>query len=687
MRASRERVEAFLEAERAQLPPWLAVGFGTGIGLWFALRGPTEWLALVTLSGGLAIAGFAIRGGRAERAVGWFALAMFLGCTLVWARSAWVASPRLERPRIVSFEAGVERVEPLVAKGDVRLTLAPADPALPPRVRVSIPADDAPERLMAGARIAVRARLAPPPPMALPGSYDFARDAWFKRIGGVGRALGPIALLEPGSPAGLDRVRGRLGSHIRERLPGNSGGIATALATGDQNAVGEADAEAMRRSGLTHLLSVSGLHIAAVVGAAMLLTLKLLALSQRLALRVNLILVAAGVGALAGIAYTLLTGAQVPTVRSCIIALLVLAGIALGRDAISMRLLSVAALAVLLFRPESLAGASFQLSFAAVTAIVALHSTGWARRNFMRRDEGPFARFGRAVLAMLATGLAVEIALVPFVLYHFHKAGLYGIAANLVAIPLTTFVIMPLEAAALLLDSLGLGAPLWFLTGLSIDLLLWIAHTVGHARGAVAMLASMPGWSLAMIVAGGLWLCLWDSRVRLLGFAPFAMGVIGAATAPVPDLLVTGDGKHLAVVASDGRPLILRPRSGDFVRELFAENSGFDGDPTALETAPFASCSRDSCVAEIVSGGRGWRLLSTRSSVRIGWSDLVAACARSDIVVSDRWLPRGCTPRWLKLDRDSLGRTGGVAIYLGERPRVETVAERVGRHPWAGKTK
>ena len=248
----------------------------------------------------------------------------------------------------------------------------------------------------------------------------------------------------------------------------------------------------MRRSGLTHLLSVSGLHIAAVVGAVMLVTLKLLALSEVLALRLNLVLVAAGAGAVAGVAYTLLTGAQVPTVRSCIVALLVLAGIALGRDALSMRLLSVAALAILLVRPESLAGASFQLSFAAVSAIIALHSSRWARRLFQRREEGFAPRFGRAVLAMAATGLAVEIALIPFALYHFHKAGLYGIAANLVAIPLTTFVIMPLEAGALLLDSVGLGGPLWVLAGLSIDLLLWIAHKVSGASGAVAMLASMP---------------------------------------------------------------------------------------------------------------------------------------------------------------------------------------------------
>ena len=681
--AARERIEAFLEAERAQLPPWFVVGFGTGIAAWFALDTPMQWLALVALGGGGAIAGFALRGGGSERAAGWFALAMMLGCALVWARSAWVAAPRIVRPQIAAFEARIERVEPLVAKGDVRLTLAPTDPALPPRIRVSLDARDAPPHLANDARIRLRARLTGPPPMALPGTYDFARDAWFRGIGGVGRALGPVEVLAPGTLSGLDGARDRLGRHIRDRLPGASGGIATALATGDQNAVGKEDAEAMRRSGLTHLLSVSGLHIAAVVGAAMLLTLKLLALSERLALRFNLVLVAAGAGALAGVGYTLLTGAQVPTVRSCIVALLVLAGIALGRDALSLRLLSVAALVILLFKPESLAGASFQLSFAAVTSIIALHSTQWARRTFMRRDEGPFARFGRAILAMLATGLAVEIALIPFALYHFHKAGLYGIGANLVAIPLTTFVIMPLEAGALLLDSIGLGAPLWYLTGLAIDGLLWMARTVGSAKGAVATLAAMPGWAFAMIIAGGLWLCLWNGRIRLYGLVPFLIGTAAAAAAPVPDLLVTGDGRHLAIVEAGGAPLILRARSGDFVRELFAENSGFDGDPAILDSAPFASCSRDSCVADVVRSGRSWRVLSTRSSQRIDWRELVTACAGAEIVVSDRWLPRGCTPNWLKLDRDSLGRTGGVAIYLGARPRVETVAERLGKHPWA----
>jgi competence protein ComEC len=386
---------------------------------------------------------------------------------------------------------------------------------------------------------------------------------------------------------------------------------------------------------------------------------------------------------MAGIAYTLLTGLQVPTVRSCVAALLVLAGIALGREAISMRLVAVGALAVLLIWPESIAGASFQFSFAAVTAIVTLHSLPAVRRLLGRREDGLTMRLVRSFASLLLTGLVVEIALIPSALYHFHKTGLYSVFANLIAIPWTTFVVMPLEAAALFLDIGGLGAPLWSATGWAIDRLLDLAHLVGDAKGAVATLPTMPVAAFGSMVLGGLWLCLWNSRIRLLGMAPVAAGALAAAVAPTPDLLVTGDGRHLALIDASGRPAILRDRTGDFVRSLMSENSGFDGDPLLFEESGIARCSRDSCVAYVSRGGRKWRVLATRSGQRIDWQPLTSACAQADIVVSDRWLPRGCTPRWLKLDRDVLESTGGVAIYLdGATPRVETVVDRIGQHPW-----
>ena len=259
-------LERLLEAERAQLPPWIAVGFGTGIAAWFALDGRAEWLAFLCVAGALALIGFVLPG-RSGRALGWFALAAIVGLALVWSRSAWVAQPRLTRPVVIEVAGRVRSVDHVAAKQTVRLLIDTGEGELPPLVRVTVDEDKMPAGVAPGAEILVRARLAPPPPMALPGIYDFARDAWFKGIGGVGKAIGELRVEKPMNPTGLEGVRTRLRQHISSQLSADSAGIAVALATGDQNAVDEENAEAMRRSGLTHLLSVSGLHIAAAGGS------------------------------------------------------------------------------------------------------------------------------------------------------------------------------------------------------------------------------------------------------------------------------------------------------------------------------------------------------------------------------------------------------------------------------------
>ncbi|WP_458388715.1 DUF4131 domain-containing protein [Sphingomonas sp. F9_3S_D5_B_2] len=201
MSAWNERLESLLEAERAQLPPWLAVGFGAGIAAWFALGSPKQWLAVLCIGAALFLAGLLSGAGRAGRSAGIFCLAMAVGCALVWARAEWVSAPRLARPTVVSLDARVETVERLVARGTVRLTLITADPALPHRVRVSIDADKAPAGLASGSEVRLRARLAPPPSMALPGTYDFAKDAWFRQIGAVGKALGPVEVTTSRPPS------------------------------------------------------------------------------------------------------------------------------------------------------------------------------------------------------------------------------------------------------------------------------------------------------------------------------------------------------------------------------------------------------------------------------------------------------------------------------------------------------
>ncbi|MBJ7501823.1 MAG: ComEC/Rec2 family competence protein [Sphingopyxis sp.] len=677
-----DALEARLEAERERIGLWLPVALGAGIAAWFALPAAAHWIGLLLLLAGGALGGLLLGWqARLGRSVVIACAAMAVGLLLIWARAIWVAAPVLAAPVVTSFPAVVERVEALSAKGQVRILALPQRRAdLPPRVRLTLSGEQAGD-LAGGETIGVRARLMPPPTASVPGGYDFAQRAWFDRIGAVGTVLGEVSRA-PGRSATDPPLRTRLSAHIHAQVDGSEGGIAAALVTGDRGAIAEADEEAMRRSGLAHLLSISGLHVTAVVGFAMLLTMRLLALSRRLALAGHVLPLAAAAGALAGGGYTLLAGAEVPTLRSFIAALLVLAAFLMGREALTLRLVAAGALIVLLWRPESLAGPSFQLSFAAVTAIIALHESRRMRAFLERRDEAWPFRAGRGIAGLLITGLVVEVALAPIALFHFHKAGLYGALANVIAIPLTTFVIMPFEALALLFDGIGLGAPFWWVTEQALRLLLGLAHGVADAPGAVATLPSFPPRGFGLAVFGGLWILLWQTRWRHAGFVPLAIGVATLAIQPRPDLLVTGDGRHIATALPDGTYALLRDRAGDYIRDTMSEAAGVDTPLATLADLDHVECNRDFCRWNQGEDSARRIILASRGRDRIEGMDMAAACAAADVVISDRWLPRECVARWLTIDRDSLAETGGLALYLGETPKAVAALKAGDGHPW-----
>ena len=682
-------IEQFLSDAGFDRGPWLVIAFAAGIVAWFGFGSPWQWGGAIVAGLLTALLGLAIVQGDKPRAhvrsaligIGLFFAA---GVAIIWIRSDYVGAEPIDRPAVQWINGYVLEREDQPSCGRLRLTMAvrDADSGTARKIRVNVPLEAVQDGMLEGAVLRMRVRLMPPAPPMLPGSYNFARAAWFQGLSATGSMLGEAEVVERGDESAIIApIQRQLSEHVRGKLGGSAGAIAAAFASGDRGGISEADEDAMRDSGLTHLLSISGLHVSAVIAAGYLLALKILGLWPALALRIRLPVAAAAVGALAGIGYTLLTGSEVPTVRSCAAALLVLIALALGREALSARMVATAAFLVLLAWPESIVGPSFQLSFSAVLAIVALHNAAPIRTFLAPREEGWFAVLSRRTAMLLLTGFVIEWALMPIVLFHFHRAGIYGAFANVIAIPLVTFVSMPLIALALALDVIGLGAPVWWLAGQSLDLLIGIAHTTASQPGAVKLMPQMDGWTFACFVIGGLWLALWKGRARLLGLASAALGVGLLLATPIPDVLISGDGRHVGITTRDGHLLSLRESRSNYAKDNLTELSGVTTEPIPLAQWPGARCSSEFCVIAIKRHGRTWDMLMARNRELIEERALAAACEKADIVVADRWLPASCKPKWLKADRNLLEKTGGLALNL-DAETFQTVAELQGEHGW-----
>lgn len=683
-----EGAEAFLEAHPFERGLWLVVAFAAGIVLWVALPGMADWVAVLLGLAGLTILAHIWRdeigAGNVRLAIIGLCVMAAAGMATIWAKSALAGQPGIDGPRVAIVQGRIVERREEAAKARVRLVLRAQVKGSTGSVlvRINVPDDKDRPGAEEGAWVRTRARLMPPASPMLPGGYDFARTAWFGGIAATGSTISPVEVLQASnSGVTLRGMQSALAGHVRSMLAGSPGNIAAAFASGDRGAIAVTDEEAMRDAGLTHLLSISGLHVSALIGAVYWIVARVLSLFPWIALRLRVSVAAALAGALAGVAYTLLTGAEVPTIRSCIGALLVLGALALGRDPLSMRLVAVGGLVVMVFWPEAVLGPSFQMSFAAVMAIIAFHSAAPVRNFMSGEHHGPLARAVRSLIMLLATGLVIEAALMPIGLFHFHRAGVYGSIANVVAIPLTTFVTMPLIGIALLLDLGGMGAPAWWLCGKSLELLLAIAHFVAGQPGAVTMLPPVAPWSFGLFIAGMLWLALWTGKVRLWGLLPATVAVTVMVLARPPDILVTGDGHHVGVTGEGAELLVLRTTRGDYVRDSLLEMAGMEGEVKTLDQWRGARCSPDFCGFALVRGGKRFVVLAARNREYIDDMALAAACERVDIVIADRRLPFSCRPRMLKADRSLLGATGGIAIHLSSG-HVRTVAETQGRHGW-----
>jgi competence protein ComEC len=367
-----------LDAERSRWMLWLPVALGLGIAIYFELPSePALWLGPALAAAALVLVFFAPAGSLA-RAVAIGLVAAAVGFGLIAWRTASLAAPTLSRPlfninvegRIADIQRLPEGVRVVLEAVRLKGSSVPPVEMTPIKLRVSLTKGAPP--LHVGDRILVLANLSPPAGPATPGAFDFQRVAWYQQLGAVGYALAPAAVIDPGKPDGfvrtIDALRADVVGRIMKALPGPEGGVVAALLAGEQTAVDKDIVQAMRDSGLAHILSISGLHIVFVVALVMGLVRYTIALVPPLALRIDAKKIAAVLALMAALFYTALAGAPVPAQRACAMAGFALLAILLDRTALSLRLVAWSAVIVLAVAPESLTGASFQMSFAAVVA-------------------------------------------------------------------------------------------------------------------------------------------------------------------------------------------------------------------------------------------------------------------------------------------------------------------------------
>lgn len=690
--AARESLDRVVTDERERWVLWVPVAFGAGIGVYFGLPWePPPAAGPFTFA--LAL-GLAWRF-RARLIPALVLLGLALGAAGFGAaqlRTYLVAAPVLDKPygpagvigRVVRVELRPDgtrvTLEDVVLKGRGR-------PVTPDRVRVKLRRGDTVD---IGDRIDVFAKLSPPSAPAAPDAYDFQRRSWFEGLGATGFALGKTKIVGAGgSRAGrspalvIAALRLHMTERIRRVLPGEAGAVAAALMTGDRSAISRDTLDAMRDSGLAHLLAISGLHLGLVAATLFFGLRAVLALSERLTLRHPIKKWAAAAAIAGSLAYLLLAGATVPTQRAFVMTGLVLVAVLLDRQAISMRLVAWAALIVLAIAPESLLGASFQMSFAAVVALVAFYEASQVHFSRFRAGlgHGFAARIALYSTGVAATTIIASLATGLVALHHFGRIAAYGLPANLLAVPLTALWIMPWAVLAAVLMPLGLdGWPL-ICMGWGIDLLLGIAGEIASWPGAVRPMVALPVDGLILVAVGGLWLCLWRRGWRYAGLGAVAAGLASLWIQQGPDILVSDDGALMAVRTGDGRLSLSESRREKRIAEYWLEQDGQEAGLYWPDSGASADrtmrCDRLGCIYR--NGGRMVALL------RDGLAH-AEDCRMVDILISQRPVHGSCPVPSLVIDRFDLWRHGATAIWLdGKSVRTRTVADYQGARPWSSR--
>ena len=676
-----------LVAERERWPLWMPVFLGIGIAGYFSLPGePPGWLGLAGLPCAAGLA-WALRKEPRGLLIAVGVALVVAGFALAQLRVHRVGGPVLAEPirsarivvRVVSMETHPRGVR--VVLDDLAIEGRPAG-AMPERVRVTVRGSGG---FRPGDRVSMRATLRPPPGPALPGAFDFGRQAFFQGFGAVGFSVGRVRVLSP-APAGFPRDVGRrisalrleLGRAVLGEAPDARRAVAVALLTGDRGSIPEGRIADMRDSGLAHLLAISGLHVGLFAGLLFAAVRGALALVAPVALRFPIKKWAAMFSLAGAFVYLLMTGGTIPTQRAFLMISIGLLAVVFERIALSMFVVAWAAVGILVVAPESLLAAGFQMSFAAVVALISAYETLARRIRGFRSRGRIWRRVGLYMGGVVLTTLIAGLATAPFAAFHFNRVATFGLASNFLAVPVMALWIMPWAVVTCFLapfgwQELSLAPMLW-----GIGLVLDIARAVASWPGAVWLVPALPPAFLVLTVVGGLWLCIWMTRPRLFGVLGLAAALSTGWFVDTPDVLVDDRGRRFAVRLDDGRVAVSSTRSG-FVRESWLRRLA------VAEAAPWprpgaGAASPGRCDALGCRFGLKGRVVAFSTDPRAHPED----CETADVLVSSWPVRVPCRAPRAVIDRFDLWRHGAHAVHLDDGGvRVDAAGRRRGRRPWS----
>jgi len=675
-----------IEAQRGTLLLWTPFALAIGIGAYFALNFEPSIAVFATVAG---VAGFVAAGLRILHrnfaATAAFILLIACGFMLSGFSAHRHGAPVLGfhyygavEGRIVALDRSSSNHTRVTLD---RLVLERTTPSrTPERVRISLHFPSPFVAPAPGQRVIVTASLSPPQGPIEPDGFNFQRYAWFSGLGAIGYARMPLLEIHAPDTHGwqmaVAALRLRLSAAIRARLAGQKGAFAAAILTGDRSRVDPAVMISLRASNLAHLLAISGLHMGLLTGFVFAIVRYSLALVPPLALRVPGKKIAAVCAFAAASAYLVLSGANIATQRAFVMVAVMLLAVLLDRRALTLRAVAVAAIIVLVIRPESLIEAGFQMSFAATTALVAVFGVlrDWKLLAPGRGKLRSILRWGGSLV--VASGVA-GLATAPISAYHFNQIAQFGLMANLASVPVMGFVIMPAAVTGILLSPIGIDAPAWWIVGVGIDWILAVAHWISTMDLALRHVAKAQGPVLPLIATGFLALVILRGRVRLIGIAPMLVGFALWHNSVRPDLLMSANGRVLGVMGDQGRALN-RDRGNGFIVRGWLKSDGDSADqPTAARRPGLAHSQKVTLLA--LNGSK----IVYRWKKGISAKELSDLCHGNSLVLVPQY--RGKSPPGCQvIDNKKLHHLGAVAITGTDLGLVVTGArQRTGARLWS----